>query len=118
MTQWGDVVIVDFPFTDVPAAKRRPAVVVQANVYNRLITKTIIAMVTGNLAHQKDPAHLFIDPKAPEGKSSGLRALSLVSCNNLFTIDQEDIVKTLGHLSDPLKGRLVGCLKVALEIPN
>jgi mRNA-degrading endonuclease toxin of MazEF toxin-antitoxin module len=29
MTQRGDVVRVDFPFTDIPQTKKRPAVVVQ-----------------------------------------------------------------------------------------
>jgi hypothetical protein len=42
---------------------------------------------------------------------------SLVSCNNLFTVDQEDILKTLGQLSDLLKQQLHDCLKAALELP-
>jgi mRNA interferase MazF len=113
----GDVVIVDFPFSDQPTRKRRPAVVVQADVYNQLIAKTVIAMVTGNLARRNDPAHLFVDPATPDGASSGLRMPSLVSCNNLLTIDQEDIINTLGHLSDVLKQQLNDCLKAALELP-
>src|SRR5437588_5490873 len=110
MALHGDVVIVDFPFTDQPTRKRRPAVVVQADVYNQLIAKTVIAMVTGNLARISDPAHLHY-PATADGASSGLRMPSLVSCNNLFTVDQEDIVNTLGHLSDPLKHKLDNCLK-------
>jgi mRNA-degrading endonuclease toxin of MazEF toxin-antitoxin module len=117
MSVRGDVVIVDFPFTDQPTKKRRPAVIVQADVYNQMIAKTVIAMVTGNLLRKHDPAHLFVDPKAADGASSGLRALSLVSCNNLFTIDQEDVVRWLGHLSDVLKLKLGDCLKAALELP-
>jgi mRNA interferase MazF len=117
MVQRGDVVLVDFPFTDQPTAKRRPAVVVQADVYNRLIAKTVIAMVTGNLQRAADPAHLFIDPQTRDRASSGLRGPSLVSCNNLFTVDQEDAIRKLGHLSDVLKAKLKGCLKAALEIP-
>jgi mRNA interferase MazF len=113
----GDVVIVYFPFSDQPTKKRRPAVVVQADVYNQLIAKTVVAMVTGNLARRNDPAHLFVDPATPEGASSGLRMPSLVSCNNLITIDQEDIVQTLGHLSDVLTQQLNGCLKAALDLP-
>jgi len=113
----GEVVVVDFPFTDQPAKKRRPAVVVQADIYNQRIAKTVIAMVTGNLQRRNDPAHLFVDPSDPDGASSGLRAASLVSCNNLFTIDQEDIVRTLGQLSDVLRIKLNDCLKAALALP-
>jgi mRNA interferase MazF len=117
MTLRGDVVIVDFPFTDQQTKKRRPAVVVQADTYNQRIAKTVIAMVTGNLQRAQDAAHLFVDPNAPDGASSGLRAQSLVSCNNVFTLDQEDIVKTLGHLSDVLTQKLDDCLKAALALP-
>jgi len=49
MARRGDVVIVDFPFTDVPGAKRRPAVVIQDDRQNGMIARTIVAMVTGNL---------------------------------------------------------------------
>ncbi len=113
----GNVVIVNFPFSDQPTKKRRPAVVVQADMYNRLIAKTVIAMVTGNLTRRNDPAQLFVDPATPDGMSSGLRMPSLVSCNNLFTVDQEDILSTLGRLSAPLGHQLNDCLKAALQLP-
>jgi mRNA interferase MazF len=112
----GDVIIVHFPFTDQPRHKRRPAVVVQSDLYNRLIRKTVVAMVTGNLQRINDAAHLFIDPLHPNGISTGLRAPSLVSCNNLITVDQEDILKTLGRLSSMLLGKLDDCLKAALQL--
>jgi len=39
-----------------------------------------------------------------------------VKCENLHTVAQARIKKTLGHLSDPLKQQLDVCLKSALEI--
>src|SRR5262249_42607859 len=116
MTRRGDVVRVDFPFTDIPRKKKRPIVVVQNDVDNQKIRKTVVAMITGNLSRQGDPSHLLIDPSTPEGASSGLRGPSLVSCNNLYTLEQDCIEKTLGHLSDVLKQRLNDCLKAALEL--
>jgi mRNA interferase MazF len=117
MVQRGDVVIVDFPFSDQPAKKRRPAIIVQAQVYNQSMAKSVIAMVTGNLQRRGDPAHLFVDPATPDGAVSGLRALSLVSCINLFTIDQKSIIKTLGCLHPTLEKELNECLKAALDLP-
>jgi mRNA interferase MazF len=106
MAQRGDVVIVDFPFSDQPTKKRRPAIIVQAQVYNQVMAKSIIAMVTGNLLCRGDPAHLFIDPATSDGALSGLRASSLVSCINLFTIEQKDIIKKLGCLPAKLEMEL------------
>ena len=116
MIRRGDVVIVDIVFTDLARSKRRPALVVQSDVYNQLIRKTVVAICTGNLQRQNDPCHLLVDPNTLDGVSSGLSGPSLVSCNNLFTIEQNRVVQTIGHLSDVLKQRLNDCLKAALEI--
>ncbi len=116
MTKRGDIVLVDFPFTDYPGNKRRPSLVVQNDSDNQKVRKTVIAMITGNLKRQEDASHLLIDPSTPEGASAGLRGKSLVSCINLYTVEQNCIIRTLSHLSDILKQELNGCLKSALEI--
>ena len=117
MIRRGDVVMVDFPFTDTGTSKVRPALVVQNDRDNQRIRKTVIAMSTGNLRRKGHPSHLFVDPNTADGASAGLHFPSLVSCNNLFTIEQDSVQQVLGHLSDPLKQQLGDCLKAALEIP-
>jgi len=112
----GDVVMVRVPFTDAPGGKVRPALIVQNDRDNQRLRKTVIAMITGNLRRLGDPSHLLIDPATPEGTSSGLTVPSLVSCNNLFTLEQTDILRTVGHLSSMLIVRLNDCLKAALEV--
>jgi mRNA interferase MazF len=72
MIRRGDVIIVDFPFTDTGQSKVRPAVVVQNDRDNQRVRKTVIAMVTGNLRRRNEPTHLFVDPAHPDGASSGL----------------------------------------------
>jgi mRNA interferase MazF len=116
MTRRGDIVRVDFPFTDLPQWKKRPAVVVQNDGDNHKIRKTVVAMITGNLKRLGDPSHLLIDPSTPEGASSGLVGSSLISCNNLYTLEQACIQKTLGQLSDALRQKLDDCLRAALEL--
>lgn len=63
MIQRGDVVMVEFPYTDVTQSKVRPVVVVQNNRDNQRLRKTIVAMITGNLRRRGGPSHLFIDPE-------------------------------------------------------
>jgi mRNA interferase MazF len=117
MSQRGDVVIIDFPFTDTGQSKIRPAVVVQNDRDNQKIRKTVIAMITGNLRRIGDPSHLHVDPSDPDGASSGLSFPSLVSCNNLFTVEQNSVRQVLSHLSDALTRKLNDCLKQALGLP-
>jgi len=116
MTQRGDVVIVAFPFTDRPASKVRPALVVQNNRDNRRLRKTIVAMISGNLSHAGEPTHLLIDPGTPEGASSGLHGASVVTCVNLYTIEQSSILKTIGCLSEGKMRQLNVCLKASLDL--
>jgi mRNA interferase MazF len=115
VTRRGD--LVDFPFTDTGQSKVRPALAVQNDRDNQRIRKTVIAMITGNMRRRGDPSHLYVDPHDPVGASSGLSFPSLVSCYNVFTIEQASIIHVIGHLSDALKRQLGDCLKAALELP-
>src|SRR5205823_998340 len=105
-----------FPFTDIPGNKVRPAVVIQNDRDNQRLRKTVVVMITGKMRRIGEPSHLLIDPARTEGVSSGLSIPSLVSCNNLYTLEQADIVRTAGRLSDVLLARLNDCLRAALEI--
>ncbi len=117
MIRRGDVVIVDFPFTDQRAAKVRPALVVQNDADNNRRRKTVIALITGNLRMDGDPSHLLIDPTTPDGASSRLHGPSLVSCNSLFTIEQSGIIRVIGALSAPMMAKVDACLTAALGLP-
>ena len=112
----GDVVIVEFPYTDQQKTKKRPAVVIQADSYNAKLTTTVVAMISGNVAVASDPANVFVDPSNSNGQSSGLHGPSVIKCYNLFTISQNKVLRTIGKLSDALKQKLNACLKTALEI--
>jgi mRNA interferase MazF len=81
----GDVVVVDVPFTDQPGSKLRPMLVVQNDHNNARMANTILAVVTTNTARRQEPTQVVIDPATPDGKQSGLFALSVVSCENLLT---------------------------------
>ena len=116
MNRRGDVVIVNFSFTDVAKTKPRPAIIVQNDRDNQRLRKTVVVMITGNLTRRGDPSHFVIDPATPEGASSGIRNASLASCNNVLTLEQQSVLRTIGHLSDTLKQKLSDCLKAALEI--
>lgn len=53
--EFGDVVLIPFPFTDQTASKKRPAVVVSSNAYNRERLDLILIAVTS----QARPADVF-----------------------------------------------------------
>ena len=112
----GDVVLASYPFASGAGSSRRPALIVQSDAYNQKISNTIIAQITSNLTRKGDPAHVFIEAESPEGKQAGMLYDSLVSCNNLATVDARRINRVIGSLSDDLMKQDDICLKVALGL--
>ncbi len=118
MSRRGEIIVVEIPYYDRPGSKERPAVVVQCDRNNARLLSTLVAGLTTNIRRvATEPTQFLIDPATAEGASSGLSAPSAVKCENLFTVSQGRIKRTLGHLSDALKQQLNLCLKAALEIP-
>jgi mRNA interferase MazF len=111
----GDVVLVDYPFSDRTGSKVRPALVVQADSLNQRITDTILASISRS-THRASPEQLLIDISTPEGGRTGLRQNSMVQCENLLTHDQRLIITKIGGLSASMMRQIDGCLKSALEL--
>ena len=44
----GDIVLVDFPYSDHTGSKVRPALVVQADTWNQRLDDTILALITSS----------------------------------------------------------------------
>lgn len=112
----GDVVIIDFPITSGSQSKVRPALVIQNDRENRQLSKSIVAMITGNLQRAGHPTHYLVDPATPEGASSNLHGRSLVSCSNLYTVEQSGVLRTIGQLSPAAMAKVDDCLREALSL--
>jgi mRNA interferase MazF len=113
----GDVVLLNFPFSDASGSKVRPAVVVQGDSQNSRLTSTIVVLVTKTTrrAHH-EPTQFMVAVDSPEGKAAGLHFDSAVSCNNLYTVHEDFISYRIGRLPSVLIPTLDGCLKAALGI--
>ena len=111
----GDVVIVDYPFSDARGSKVRPALVVQADDKNAQLSDTIIALITSRL-HRTLDTHVLIDISTPDGQQSGLRLRSEVQCENLCTIDQKFILGVIGAMSKSTMREVDDCLRRALGL--
>jgi mRNA interferase MazF len=89
---FGAVVLTDFPFTDLTAVKRRPALVVSTDNNHR--TDVVVAYITSVLRGDPDAM-----PLAPT-TGNGLKVPSLVRFGKVATIDKDIIVGRLGD-ADP-----------------
>jgi mRNA-degrading endonuclease toxin of MazEF toxin-antitoxin module len=110
----GEVVEVDWTFSDLTGSKLRPAVVVQADFLNGLIDDTLLVQITST-RHGIPGTEVAIDPAVETG--AGLRRVCYASCTNVLTCDQAILGRTIGWLSAALMAQIGDCLKTVLELP-
>lgn len=102
-----DVVVVPFPFTDRPASKRRPALVLSRRAFNRA-GHSILAMIT-TAGHRPWPA----DCRLKDHESAGLQVPCIVRLK-LFTLDNRLLLRRIGALADRDAERVSASLKRVL----
>lgn len=112
----GDIVLTRFPHASGFRGKKRPALVVQADVYNGTVAHLIVAQITSNLAPANDPAFVLIDVSTAEGQATGLGQNSMVSGLFLATVFADQVDNVIGRLSASLMQKVDACLKVALAL--
>ncbi len=110
----GEVVEVDWPYSDMTGSKKRPAIVVQADFLNGLIDDTILVQITST-QHGLPGTEVLLDPTIET--ASGLRKVCVVSCTNILTMDQTRLLRSIGYVSDAVMQQISDCLKTVLELP-
>jgi mRNA interferase MazF len=92
----GDVVLVLFPDSNLRTAKRRPALVVQADDLGTGLSQVVVAMITSNLARAAHPSRVLVRTAEKAARVSGLMMDSVIMTDNLATILYSEIDKTIG----------------------
>ncbi|MEX2317916.1 MAG: type II toxin-antitoxin system PemK/MazF family toxin [Pirellulales bacterium] len=113
----GDVVLVDYLFSDRSGSKVRPCLVVQNDVNNQRLDDTIVTAISSNVARVKTaPTQLLIVIRTTEGAQSGLLFDSAVQCENLMTIDTQFVMRKIGALPANTMRQVNECLAASLGL--
>jgi mRNA interferase MazF len=113
----GDVVLVDYLFSDRTGSKVRPCLVVQNDLNNRRLDDTIVAAISSNIVRGSgEPTQLVIRHATPGGQESGLLFDSAVQCENILTVDCQFVQRKIGSLSADSMAQIDNCLKASLGI--
>jgi len=113
----GDVVLVHYPFVSGIGSKLRPALVVQCNHNNQRLKNVLLAAITSTAHRSGEPTQLLIEVATSAGQQSGLVKDSVVTCENLVTVDRTRVTRSIGSLPDDVMAQVNQCLKASLEIP-
>jgi mRNA interferase MazF len=110
----GDVVEVNWPYSDLSGTKVRPAVVVRSDFLTGLIDDTILVKITGT-AYGVPGTEVLLDPTVET--TSGLSKVCYACCYALLTRDEAILGRVVGSLSLDAMQEIEKCLKAVLEIP-
>ena len=92
--EFGDIVLVPFPFTDQTAGKRRPAVVVSTAAYNRSKPDLVLMAATSQLRVSAVLGEVWVEHWQAAGllKPSAIKPV-------FTTIEQRLVIRQLGTLA-------------------
>ena len=107
--EFGDIVLVPFPFTDQSATKKRPAVVVSSDAYHRDRPDVILMAVTSQLR----PAAGVGEIPVLHWKQAGLLRPSVLK-PLLATVERRLLIRKLGRLDTQDCEALGGALRSIL----
>ena len=94
----GDIVLVLFPDSNLVTAKKRPALIVQADNLQTGLPQVVVAMITSNPSRAGHLSRVVVKVGSEEGKQSGLHGDSVIVTDNLAMVREQFIDKVLGSL--------------------
>ena len=112
----GHVINARFPHASGTRGKKRPVVVVQANVYNARLRHAVVVQLTTNLDDKDDPACFLLEARSPEGQAAGILQDSLFSGYPISLMSEDRLQDVIGKLSDEAMLKVDACLKTAMGI--
>ena len=104
--EFGDVVLVPFPFTDQTGTKQRPAVVISAASYHRERRDLIIMAVTSRAARSATVSEVVVTA----WQQAGLLKASVVK-PVIATIEKQVVRRKLGRLAKEDRQQLQNALR-------
>lgn len=109
----GDVVLVSFPDSNLVTFKLRPALIIQDTSVSTGIAQVIIALITSNLA-RTGPTRVRINCQSSAGKTMGLLTDSVVVTDNVATVWESAIRRTIGQC--PVMPKVDAALRLTLKL--
>jgi mRNA interferase MazF len=109
----GDVVLTQYPFTDLSGSAVRPALVVSSGLIGQDVLLAGISSVVRGSAVASD---YTLNTSHPEFQATGLRVTSVIRTHKLAAIDRQVIVRRLGRIGPQLQAEIDKLLRKVLSL--
>ncbi len=107
----GKIVLVPFPFTDLTAAKLRPALVIYEGEKD-----VVMAFVSSKIPSELSEVDILITKNQTSFRKAGLKVDSVIKLDKIATVLKDLIVGELGEVDEKLRQEVNQKLKRIMEI--
>jgi len=107
----GKIVLVPFPFTDLTAAKLRPALVIYEGERD-----AVVAFISSKIPSELSEVDILITEDHPGFRRAGLKVDSVIKLDKIATVLKDLIVGELGELDEELRKEVNRKLRSIMEI--
>ncbi len=112
----GTIVLTQFPFTDLSAAKRRPAVILSK--VDPADPDVIVGFISTIPSPFPSPCDYVLDVSHPDFVQTGLKKTSIFKLDKLATLDKSIFTGELGEVSPAIFEELKKKLRLGLDLPE
>ena len=109
----GDIVLINFPFTDLSNSKARPAAIVSKKSYNDENEDVLVVGITSQARTGQFICHVTNNDCPKLCKAPKLE--SWVVCDKVFTLKQSIIIKSIDRLKRNKLNDVLGKVKLVFE---
>ncbi|MBW7996502.1 MAG: type II toxin-antitoxin system PemK/MazF family toxin [Candidatus Glassbacteria bacterium] len=109
----GDVVLVNFPYSDLSQVVLRPALIVQDETVSTGFNQWVVVQITTNL-YRTGPSRVRVNKKSPAGRKMELSRDSVIMTDKIVTLDDREIHKAKGNC--PIMTQVNQALKAILGL--
>ena len=107
----GKIVLVPFPFTDLTAAKLRPALVIYEGEKD-----VVMAFISSKIPYELSEVDILITKDHASFRKAGLKVDSVIKLDKIATVLKDLIVGELGEVDEKLKQEVNQKLKRIMVI--
>jgi len=107
----GKIVLVPFPFTDLSALKKRPALILVERDMD-----VLVAFISSQIPLTRGPGMIIITTDLPEFSKTGLKKNSVIHIDKLATLSKAIILGEIGELGPKLKKMVNKAIRQTIKI--
>lgn len=111
-----DIVLVQFPFTDLSHTKLRPAVIISQNEVHKKEEDYTLLFISSVIPDHIESYEVFFNNDHPDFKESGLQKSSLFKGNKIATVQKKLLSQRLGKLGPQILREVQAAIHRALVV--